>query len=1241
MAYDFEKAKKLWESQDAKWQADYALKNANDPNFKRFQQDYKALNAWWNMNTPNTGSVSPNLNSVTSTNNNVVTNGSAYTGVRRNGDMFGDSGYSNEKTQYQGTNTTGSTGFSYNPNYKFGNLPSNIRFWNNAMTSTGWYLTERNNNLAMAFFNEWKTSEDDIYNYLMQYNDFANFDEKGRRNTVTAIIKRIWSLASQYGNNNNQRTQAQNLWDVGIMGTNNWATGDYWTNVNRVMKESQWFDLEQMKQMYPSEFSQMYQYLASMKDVWDSTAPEQRKELDAQIQKIIGTGVGTGSDVSTLNRFEEAVWTKFKNPDKVSEDMRNVMNLQTRGMTTEEIAKQLGMTPDQVTQLILLANGDKTSRAGDYYMTSDILEKQVTEPYDRQRDRLAQEKQIALDRANEQLARLKEDFDIATERQKKKNEIDSHNAHFLASKYWFAFSDRGLQWLQYVGEQAQQMLDDLQRNYDRSNKDIADWISDIIRTWQWNNDDLIRESEEALRDAKNNYLSAMIWIQNKYWVLWQQAQQMYANSVQSFIEQAENIYDRALTRQQNNLTTFVNWIANLNAIQAQNYTMQQQYYKDFQAMSQSMNWSKVRDYANKYWLDEETLMSYQVQQAQNLLNGAQPGAWIEFASELRQLVEGNYSPIEAVQSLMNSSYFKEKYPNAKLTTWMSWGILYDANGNPVKQYDMSGWIMYNMYTGDSRNLNSTTDWLPASIQKVKSADGSEIFIDLATGQVVDPSQIAGLRDWSASKADHKFYTMKDSNGNEILVDATTGQAVSVDEMLKNTKQDSLITSYKNWLKTNTSSFLNKYWISGTEEYKPSADWVKWWECGTFVNNYLNSLWIEWRVFWSSLESKKKAITPGVNNPIVGAVVVMDTGVKLDDWTPAGHVGIVTKVFDDWSFLVTDSNWNHKQQVATHKIEKWSNAYKSIEWYYLPGYTELEKELANTNSSDSWNNLSDEEKYYQVADVANLTKAIFWGNASDKDAKRVQEMVELWNKLWKSRQEIIYDWAWFRIDWDENKKNFANTLMWYMEKHTNPDTWIKWTYDLASIANRINKWDYASAVQNMEIAMRSQFWDKSTVSEERAMAMVSKLNRLYNDFQKIKWLTWKLTLAEVITNYWWWSSNINNMLWLTDEEVKTVASVSSQIKNAFAEIRNQLAGTAVTETESRWLQPMIPSIYDNSTVFETKVKEAITNYMKDQNATRRYLWLPIITKISQFTDWDKRAELYWANTWNTTWTKIKK
>jgi hypothetical protein len=34
--------------------------------------------------------------------------------------------------------------------------------------------------------------------------------------------------------------------------------------------------------------------------------------------------------------------------------------------------------------------------------------------------------------------------------------------------------------------------------------------------------------------------------------------------------------------------------------------------------------------------------------------------------------------------------------------------------------------------------------------------------------------------------------------------------------------------------------------------------------------------------------------------------------------------------------------------------------------------------------------------------------------------------------------------------------------------------------------------------------------------------------------------------------------------------------------------------------------MIPSLKDNSTVFKTKVKEALTNIYKDQNATRKYL-----------------------------------
>ncbi|MBO7711976.1 MAG: hypothetical protein J6S85_00325 [Methanobrevibacter sp.] len=46
--------------------------------------------------------------------------------------------------------------------------------------------------------------------------------------------------------------------------------------------------------------------------------------------------------------------------------------------------------------------------------------------------RLEEEKKIALDRANRNVERLKQDFDTNLERQKQQNDINLHNADFLA-----------------------------------------------------------------------------------------------------------------------------------------------------------------------------------------------------------------------------------------------------------------------------------------------------------------------------------------------------------------------------------------------------------------------------------------------------------------------------------------------------------------------------------------------------------------------------------------------------------------------------------------------------------------------------------------------------------------------------------------------------------------------------------------------------------------------------------------
>ncbi|MBO7711977.1 MAG: hypothetical protein J6S85_00330 [Methanobrevibacter sp.] len=45
---------------------------------------------------------------------------------------------------------------------------------------------------------------------------------------------------------------------------------------------------------------------------------------------------------------------------------------------------------------------------------------------------------------------------------------------------------------------------------------MADGIADIIRNWQWNNEDLMKASQDALTNAKNAFTSNMLAIQQQY-----------------------------------------------------------------------------------------------------------------------------------------------------------------------------------------------------------------------------------------------------------------------------------------------------------------------------------------------------------------------------------------------------------------------------------------------------------------------------------------------------------------------------------------------------------------------------------------------------------------------------------------------------------------------------------------------------------------------------------------------------
>lgn len=657
---------------------------------------------------------------------------------------YWDTWWASNAQRYTGEWVSGGGSFQYNSSINTNKLwEINMLFGSNAEqyeSQNPWYLEKRNNAIANALYNEWKTDRASVENYLSSFSDYANYDKVWQQNTVDAIMNRIGSgMNQQWNNGNNGYTNNANTMNAGMMndmGTNYnnykngysnlmWGSSNYASNFDEAvlnkLRTAYWIEsLDEFKQRYPEQYDSLMQSLETVRPVRDATNPTQRQMLDWQLQWIIGTWVGAWSDWSKLNVLESSIMNKFENPEQIKQDAQNILKLQTEWRSIPEIAERMWMSEDQVQQLVLLANG-LDSKAWEYYKLNDKASKDITEPYDKKLDRAEIEKNIALERANRQVERLKEDFDTNMERQQKANEVNLHNADFLSWQYGYWFSKRGIEWLQYTAQQAQNIIDDLCKNYDRNNQQLADWIADIIRNWERYNEDITEASEEALTQAKNNYTSNMLAIQQQYWTVGLQAQQQLSNNVQSFITTAEWIYDNMLQQQQQNLTNLITNASNLNALSMQNLTLRQAKIEQFQNESLNLNRSQLQNLADQLWMDKETyqdLVNYQVQAVANQLNGYIPWAWVQMQSQIQSLLDQWYSPNQAMQSIMNSEEFK-----ALQSAWWwngEWKITWD--------------YMYNTSTWEWQNLAWVGVWWDTNYVTSQTIDWQTYWVSQKTIQ---------------------------------------------------------------------------------------------------------------------------------------------------------------------------------------------------------------------------------------------------------------------------------------------------------------------------------------------------------------------------------------------------------------------------------------------------------------------------------------------------------------------------
>lgn len=110
------------------------------------------------------------------------------------------------------------------------------------------------------------------------------------------------------------------------------------------------------------------------------------------------------------------------------------------------------------------------------------------------------------------------------------------------------------------------------------------------------------------------------------------------------------------------------------------------------------------------------------------------------------------------------------------------------------------------------------------------------------------------------------------------------------------------------------------------------DGITWGQCGAFSNDIAVAMGSP-KLFGDTLKSKKDQVN--TKTPTVGSFVVIDTGVKLDNGTPAGHVGYVTAV-NNWQITIKDSNRAGNEKVSTHTMN--ANDPK------IQGYVDMTKKM---------------------------------------------------------------------------------------------------------------------------------------------------------------------------------------------------------------------------------------------------------------------------------------------------------
>lgn len=210
------------------------------------------------------------------------------------------------------------------------------------------------------------------------------------------------------------------------------------------------------------------------------------------------------------------------------------------------------------------------------------------------------------------------------------------------------------------------------------------------------------------------------------------------------------------------------------------------------------------------------------------------------------------------------------------------------------------------------------------------------------------------------------------------------------------------------------------------------------QCWVWIQRYyLPMLWISISGI-SSLEWKKSLINEDEwYMPKKWDLIIINSGAKLEDWTPAWHIGIVLEVHNDWTVEYMDWNGKSDEKPAVNGINinsksilwyrnvnkwQWQNSW----WWTDYDYTRFEQYRDTTSKSE------------KETIAAEYWTDVQWMNNIVRDA--------LTNRDTTSNIPDYSDKEWTDVDYD----NFSNFLNSSNKDISNTDResiaemyWFKW------------------------------------------------------------------------------------------------------------------------------------------------------------------------------------------------------